>query len=63
MVRFDDKHGSATGFVTGEGNLEVKQLSIGRMIKDGTMPVPNFIKIDVEGGEREVLPGISSQIN
>ncbi len=63
LVRFDDKHGSATGFVTGEGNLEVKQLSIGRMIKDGTLPVPGFIKIDVEGGEREVLSDLSDIIS
>ena len=63
MVRFDDKQGSATGFVTREGNLEVKQLSIGRMIKDGTLPVPGFIKIDVEGGEKEVLANLSDIIS
>ena len=62
MARFDDKHGSATGFVTREGNLEVKQLSIGRMINDGSLPVPGFIKIDVEGGEREVLANLSDII-
>ena len=28
MVCFDDNHGSATGFVTSEGNLQVRQLSI-----------------------------------
>jgi len=62
LARFDDKHGSATGFVTREGNLEVKQLSIGRMINDGSLPVPGFIKIDVEGGEREVLANLSDII-
>jgi len=41
--------------VTSEGNLEVRQLSLGRMVKDGSLPVPDFIKIDVEGGEKEVL--------
>jgi len=62
LARFDDKHGSATGFVTREGNLEVKQLSLGRMINDGSLPVPGFIKIDVEGGEREVLANLSDII-
>ena len=62
LVRFDDKHGSATGFVTGEGNLEVKQFSVGRMIKDGSLPVPDFIKIDVEGGEITVLKNLSDVI-
>jgi len=63
LVRFDDKHGSATGFVTGDGNLEVKQLSVGRMIKDGSLPVPDFIKIDVEGGEKEVLTNLGDIIS
>jgi len=62
LARFDDKHGSATGFVTREGNLEVRQLSIGRMINDGSLPIPGFIKIDVEGGEREVLANLSDII-
>jgi len=62
LARFDDKHGSATGVVTREGNLEVKQLSLGRMINDGSLPVPGFIKIDVEGGEREVLANLSDII-
>lgn len=33
------------------------------MIKDGTLPVPGFIKIDVEGGEREVLSDLSDIIS
>ena len=63
MVRFDDNHGSATGFVTSEGNLEVRQLSLGRMVKDGSLPVPDFIKIDVEGGEKEVLSNLRDIIS
>jgi len=63
MVCFDDNHGSATGFVTSEGNLQVRQLSIGRMVNDGFLPVPDFIKIDVEGGEREVLSNLKDIIS
>jgi FkbM family methyltransferase len=62
-VGFDDNHGSATGFVSKEGNLKVKQVSIGRMIKDGSLPVPDFIKIDVEGGEIDVLEDLSDVIS
>lgn len=62
-VQFDDKHGSATGFVSKEGNLKVIQVSVGRMVKDGSLPVPDFIKIDVEGGEKEVLKSLDNVIS
>lgn len=63
FVRFDDNHGSATGFVSGKGKLEVKQVSVGKRIKAGTLPVPDFIKIDVEGGEIEVLKDLAGVIS
>jgi len=58
FVQFDEKHGSATGFVSQDGNIRVRQVSIDRMVKEGQLPVPGFIKIDVEGGEIEVLKGL-----
>jgi FkbM family methyltransferase len=61
-VRFDTRHGSATGSVSLEGNLKVKQVSIGRMVDEGKLPSPDFIKIDVEGGEIEVLKGLAGVI-
>ena len=62
-VQFDDKHGSATGFVSQDGNLRVRQVSIDRMVKEGSLPFPDFIKIDVEGGEIEVLKGLEYVIS
>ena len=62
-VRFDTGHGSATGYVSSEGDLKVKQVSIDRMVRDGTLPPPGFIKIDVEGGEIEVLKGSKEVIS
>jgi FkbM family methyltransferase len=56
-VQFDTDHGSATGYVSNYGDLRVKQVSIDRMVRDGSIPSPDFIKIDVEGGEIEVLKG------
>jgi FkbM family methyltransferase len=61
-VRFDENHGSATGFVSLNGNIRVRQVSIDRMVKDGEIPAPDFIKIDVEGGEIEVLKGLHNVI-
>jgi FkbM family methyltransferase len=62
-VQFDDNHGSATGFVSRDGNIRVRQISIDRMVKDGELPLPDFIKIDVEGGEIELLKGLEYVIS
>lgn len=63
FVRFDNRHGSATGFVTGDGNLKVEQVSVGGLIKRGVIRPPDFIKIDVEGGEMEVLTDLEEFIS
>jgi FkbM family methyltransferase len=62
-VRFDERHGSATGFVSPDGSIQIRQVSVDRMVKDGSLPVPDFIKIDVEGGEIEVLKGLKHVIS
>lgn len=62
-VKFDTRHGSATGRVSGNGNIKVTQVSVDRMVKEGLLPAPGFIKIDVEGGEIEVLKGLQYVIS
>lgn len=62
-VRFDTHKGSATGRVSKDGDLRVRQVSVGKMVKEGTLPAPDFIKIDVEGGEIEVLKGLANVIS
>ncbi len=63
FVQFDDRHGSATGFVSGKGNMKVKQVSVAGLIKNGMLPSPDFIKIDVEGGEISVLTDLDEFIS
>lgn len=57
-VMFDTAHGSATGMVSAGGDLPVKQLSVSKLVERGEVPAPTFVKIDVEGGEIEVLKGL-----
>lgn len=61
-VMFDSTKGSATGHVTESGDLKVKQVSINRLVKEGRLPLPTFVKIDVEGGEIEVLKDLQNVI-
>ncbi len=63
FVQFDDRHGSATGFVSGNGKLKVEQVSVAGLIKRGVLLSPDFIKIDVEGGEMEVLADLEEFIS
>ncbi|NLN31582.1 MAG: FkbM family methyltransferase [Bacteroidales bacterium] len=63
FVQFDNRHGSATGFVCGDGNLKVEQVSVAGLIKRGVLPFPDFIKIDVEGGEMKVLADLEEFIS
>lgn len=62
-VRFDLGQGSATGHVSMEGKLKVKQISIDKILREGLIPTPDFIKIDVEGGEMNVLKGLVDVIS
>ncbi len=61
-VGFNTRTGSATGHVDKSGSLKVKQVSVSGMVKDGRLPPPDFIKIDVEGGEIEVLSDLRQLI-
>lgn len=62
-VGFDPGHGSATGHVCMDGKLKVKQVSIDKMLRDGLISSPDFVKIDVEGAEMDVLNGLTDVIS
>lgn len=48
---------SFLGKISKEGNIKVVTRSIDSMVESGEIPSPNFIKIDVEGHEMNVLKG------
>lgn len=62
-VRFNTQTGSATGHVDDNGNLEVEMIHIDQWVQNGKLPEPDFIKIDVEGGEIEVIKGCQHTIS
>jgi FkbM family methyltransferase len=62
-ARFNADTGTATGHLSLDGNISVQVVSIDRMYADGVLPAPDFIKIDVEGGEIQVLKGCEKVIS
>ncbi len=62
-ANFNANTGTATGHLAEDGNLKVKVVSIDKMHANGKLPSPDFIKIDVEGGEIFVLEGCEKVIS
>ncbi len=57
IARFDDSHGTGVGHLANEGSFEVQVRSLDEMVESGELPIPQFLKIDVEGAELLVLKG------
>ena len=57
VARFDDSHGTGVGHLANEGSFEVQVRSLDEMVESGELPIPQFLKIDVEGAELLVLKG------
>jgi FkbM family methyltransferase len=60
---FNADTGTATGHLSIDGNIRVKVICIDKMYEEGILPKPDFIKIDVEGGEIQVLQGCDKVIS
>lgn len=60
--RFDVTTGTGTGHLSPDGTLEIDTVSLDEEVAAGRLPAPNLIKIDVEGGEIEVLQGAEAVI-
>jgi FkbM family methyltransferase len=61
-AKFNANTGTATGHLSDSGNLTVDVVSIDNLVRENKLPAPDFIKIDVEGGEIEVLKGCQQVI-
>lgn len=47
-----------TGRISTTGDTLVKAVALDRLVQEGELPLPDYIKIDVEGAERQVLLGV-----
>ncbi len=56
-ARLETRVGTGTGFVSDTGNIEVDMVVLDELVDSGKLPKPDFIKMDVEGGEMMVLQG------
>jgi FkbM family methyltransferase len=60
VAYFEDNASSFQGHISSQGKLQVKTVSLDKLINTGEIPSPNYIKIDVEGAEMQVLSGAKS---
>ena len=56
-ARFDLGESSAMGHIADSGEIRVEVVSLDELLDKGEMPPPNYMKVDVEGAEFDVLQG------
>lgn len=56
-AHFDPGASTAMGHIASKGQLEVQLVSLDDLYSKGQLPVPDYMKVDVEGAEYEVLNG------
>ena len=56
-VKFETRTGTGTGHLSNSGNVTVRMTTIDTLVQSGTVPVPDLIKIDIEGAEIQALEG------
>lgn len=61
-AKFESRVGTGTGFLSSSGDLAVKTTTVDVLVEKENYPVPDFIKIEVEGGEIGVLQGAAKSI-
>jgi len=60
---FKDSGTGYQGSISSKGELEVNTVSLDEMISSGQIPLPDYIKMDIEGGEAKALSGAKSMLS
>jgi len=63
VVSFDEGSSSFTGHIVAtDGKLKVKTVVLDELISTGEIPIPDYLKIDIEGAEALALSGAKSML-
>ena len=60
VAHFDSGRNPSMGHLAADGSLTVRTVGLAEMVTAGKLPPPNYMKIDVEGAEANVLLGAKS---
>ena len=61
-VAFDEGLNSSMGHIASHGRLQVKTVALDELVSKGEIPVPDYMKIDIEGAELLALVGSKSML-
>lgn len=62
MTFFDEGPSSSMGHISPSGRLQVGTVAIDELVARRELPVPDYIKMDIEGGEGLALSGAKSTL-
>jgi FkbM family methyltransferase len=60
VALFDEGPDRSEGRISAQGKLRVEMVALDRLVETGRLPMPDYLKIDVEGAESMVLHGASN---
>lgn len=63
VLRFDTAGGTGRGRISHKGKVVINTITLDELVFEKDYPVPDFIKIDVEGAEVHVLKGASKLLD
>lgn len=60
--QFDEGQDNCMGKLSSSGTIKVEMVALDDLIEQGKVPIPDFVKIDVEGAEYSVLEGAQEML-